>query len=69
MKKMYEQLDNLDKDDAKQVAYFIWLECQHIDEDDVMGTKFHDACYDTYEEFGMTADWNAVWDEIEEYLY
>lgn len=66
---MFEILDNLDKEDAKQVAYFIWLECQYINENDVMGTKFRDECRKTYEEFGMIADWKTVWNEIEEYLY
>ena len=66
---MFERLDNLDKDNVQEVAYFIWTECQHINEDDVMGTKFRDECRKTYEEYGMHAPWHKVWKEIEQYLY
>lgn len=65
---MFERLDNLDKDDAQEVAYFIWTECSHIDENDVMGTKFYEACYAIYEEYSMNAPWHEVWKEIEEYI-
>ena len=59
-------LDNLDKDNVKDVAYFIWIMCQDIEEDDVMGTKFRDACMETYDQYGMHAPWNQVWNEIED---
>ena len=59
-------LDNLDKNNVKDVAYFIWIMCQDIEEDDVMGTKFRDACMETYDQYGMHAPWNQVWNEIED---
>lgn len=59
-------LDNIDKNNVKDVAYVIWIMCQDIEEDDVMGTKFRDACRETYDQYGMYAPWNQVWDEIED---
>lgn len=65
---MYERLDNLDKESVEEVAYFIVTEAPShtiYKSDD----EYKKKCHDIYDEYGMSADWEEVWQEIQEYLY
>ena len=64
------QLDNMDKNDVKDAAYYIWLECNHVDDGNVMGRSFYEACRNLAEEQFYHLDWEAIWEEIDcNYLY
>lgn len=60
------EMDNLDKDDIKQVAYYLHVLHDNIEEDDVMGTKFWEACQETWANEFAHLDWNEIKNEIEE---
>lgn len=60
------EMDNFDKDDIKQVAYYLYVIHDNIEEDDVMGTKFWEACEATWENEFSYLDWNEIKNEIEE---
>lgn len=60
------EMDNFDKDDIKQVAYHLHVLHDNIEEDDVMGTKFWEACQETWANEFSHLDWNEIKNEIEE---
>lgn len=60
------EMDNLDKDDIKQVAYYLHVLHDNIEEDDVMGTKFWETCQETWANEFSHLDWNEIKNEIEE---
>lgn len=60
------EMDNFDKDDIKQVAYYLHALHDNIEEDDVMGTKFWEACQETWQNEFSYLDWNEIKNEIEE---
>ena len=60
---MFYRLDNLDKENVEDVAYFIYDECSYFNKEDWERTK--NACLKVYDEFGMYADWEEVWEELE----
>lgn len=63
------ELDNMDKSNVQDVAYYIWRECEHIDDPNVMGTAFRDACRSIAENEFPHMEWSEIWEEIENYLY
>lgn len=60
------EMDNFNKDDVKQVAYYLYVIHDNIEEDDVMGTKFLNACQETWENEFSYLDWDEIRNEIEE---
>lgn len=63
------ELDNMDKNNVQDVAYYIWRECEYIDDPNVMGTAFYDACRNIAENEFPHMEWSEIWEEIENYLY
>lgn len=60
------EMDNFDKNDISQVAYYLYVIHDNIEEDDVMGRKFWEACEATWENEFSYLDWNEIKNEIEE---
>lgn len=62
------ELDNMDNTSIKDVGYYIWRMCEHIEESNVMGTEFKEACRNIAEEEFPHLEWSDLWNEIEQYL-
>lgn len=55
-------LDNLDKEDIVEVAFYIYLENEHKND-------FKKSCKVMWKEEFPSFNWIDLWLEIEEYLY
>ena len=63
------QLDNMDNTDAKDVAYYIWIECEHVNDGNVMSNCFYNACRDLAQAQFPNLPFNEIWEEIESYMF
>lgn len=63
------ELDNMEKNNVQDVAYYIWRECEHVDDPNVMGTAFRDACRDLANAEFPHIPFDDIWVELESYLY
>ncbi len=63
------QLDNLDKESVKDVAYYIWLECQTADDGNVMSNCFYRSCRELAHAQFPYIPFEDIWEEIENYLF
>ena len=63
------ELDNLDTSNVQDVAYYLWRECEHVDDSNVMGTAFYNACRDLANAKFPHIPFNDIWHELESYLY
>ena len=63
------QLDNMDTSNVKDVAYYIWLECEHVDDGNVMSNCFYNSCRDLAQVQFPNLPFNEIWEEIESYMF
>lgn len=63
------QLDNLDKENVNDVAYYIWLELEHLDNGDVMSNCFYRSCRELAHAQFPHLPFEDIWAEIENYLF
>lgn len=63
------ELDNMDTSNVQDVAYYIWRECEHVEDGDVMSNCFYNSCRElAYAEFPHMS-FKEIWSEIENYLF